>query len=52
MSRCGVFEPIAELSIGHVKSSLVSIYNCDAQWDGRVDAFERASDHIARLIAG
>ena len=52
MSRCGVFEPIAELSIGHVKSSLVSIYNRDAQWSGRVDAFERVSDHVERLIAG
>ena len=51
MSRLGVPEPIAELAIGHVKASLVALYNMDEQWNGRVDAFRRVSDHIARATS-
>ena len=49
MSRLGVAEPIAEAAIGHVKASLVGLYNLDQQWAARVGAFERVSDHIARI---
>ena len=38
------------MSIGHVKASLVSLYDLDAQWNARVDAFSRVSSHVARLI--
>ena len=51
MTRAGVAEPVAELAIGHVKGSLVGLYDLEKQWNGRVDAFERVSNHIARLIA-
>ena len=50
MSRCGVPDPAAELAIGHVKATLIGIYNLDQQWSVRVDAFTRVSDHIAKLV--
>ena len=51
MSRCGVPEPAAELAIGHVKATLVGLYNLDEQWAARVDAFTRVSNHIGKLVA-
>ena len=51
MSRLNVPEPAAELAIGHVKASLIAIYNRDEQWAARVDAFARVSHHIAQLVA-
>ena len=51
MSRCGVPDPAAELAIGHVKATLIGIYNLDEQWTVRVDAFTRVSDHIGKLVA-
>ena len=51
MSRLGVDEPIAELAIGHIKRSLIGIYNLDEQLDKRRDAFQRVSNHIEQLIA-
>jgi hypothetical protein len=50
MSRCGVPDPAAELAIGHVKATLIGIYNLDEQWAVRVDAFTRVSDHIGKLV--
>jgi integrase len=50
MSRLGVAEDIGELAIGHVRADLVRRYNKDEAWDGRRDAFERVSAHIATLI--
>jgi integrase len=52
MTRCGVAEPIAELSIGHRRTGLIAIYDHDQQWTGRVDAFQRVSNHIERLVGG
>ena len=49
MSRCGVPEPAAELAIGHVRATLVALYNLDQQWAARVDAFTRVSDHVGAL---
>jgi integrase len=51
MSRLGVPEPYAELAIGHVKATLIAIYNLDEQWATRVDAFKRVNDHIAKLVS-
>ena len=50
MSRLGVSEPIAEAAIGHVKATLVGLYNMDEQWDARVDAFQRVSEHVGALV--
>ena len=50
MSRLGVAEDIAELAIGHVRADLIARYNKDEAWEGRRDAFERVSDHVAALI--
>ncbi len=50
MSRLGVAEADAEAAIGHIRGGLVSIYNHDQRWPGRVDAFEKVSDHVARLV--
>jgi integrase len=50
MSRYGVPEPAAELAIGHVKATLVGLYNLDEQWRARVDAFTRVSDHVTNLL--
>jgi hypothetical protein len=49
MSRCGVPDPAAEMAIGHVKATLIGIYNLDEQWSQRLDAFERVSAHIGKL---
>jgi integrase len=51
MSRLGVSEEAAELAIGHVRRGLVATYNKDEAWMARVDAFERVSAHVARVIA-
>jgi integrase len=50
MSRLGVAEDVAELAIGHVRADLVARYNFDTAWQGRVDAFELVSAHVAALI--
>ena len=50
MSRLGVREDIAELSIGHVRGGLIGIYDHDPKWPERVDAFMKVSAHIERLI--
>ena len=50
MSRLGVPEDIAELAIGHVRADLIARYNKDEAWEGRRDAFERVSAHVASLI--
>jgi len=50
MSRLGVAEDIAELAIGHVRADLIARYNKDEAWEGRRDAFERVSAHVATLI--
>ncbi len=50
MSRLGVPEEIAELSIGHVRTGVASLYDLEPKWPERVDAFERVSDHIERLL--
>ena len=50
MSRLGVAEDIAELAIGHVRADLIARYNKDEAWEGRSDAFERVSSHVAALI--
>jgi integrase len=51
MSRLEVAEEVAELAIGHVRRGLVATYNKDGAWTARVDAFERVSAHIAKIIA-
>jgi integrase len=51
MSRCGVPEEVAELAIGHGRRGLFGTYNKDEAWCARVNAFERASDHIVRVVA-
>jgi integrase len=51
MSRAGVSEEVAELSIGHARRGLIATYNRDAAWTARVGAFEKVSDHIATVIA-
>jgi integrase len=50
MSRLGVTETAAEAAIGHAKAALIAIYDHDTQWNARVDAFQRVSDHIKRLV--
>jgi integrase len=50
MSRLGVPEEIAELSIGHVRRGLVATYNLDQAWAARVDAFAKVSKHISESI--
>jgi len=50
MSRLDVPEDIAELAIGHVRADLIARYNKDEAWEGRRDAFERVSTHVAALI--
>jgi integrase len=52
MSRLGVAEDAAELAIGHVRRGLIGVYNKDDAWRARVDAFERVSDHVAKIVAG
>jgi integrase len=52
MSRLGVAEEVAELAIGHARRGLVGVYNKDDAWRARVDAFERVSEHVARIVAG
>lgn len=51
MSKTGVVEDVAELAIGHVKRSLIAKYDKDDAWPLRVDAFERVSNHISKLVA-
>ena len=51
MSRLGVSEETAELSIGHVRRGLVATYNMDQAWAARVEALERVSRHIAAAVA-
>jgi integrase len=51
MSRLGVAEDVAELAIGHQRADLVARYNKDAEWQGRVEAFEKVSAHISALLA-
>ena len=50
MSRLGVAEDIAELTIGHQRADLVARYNKDAAWQARVEAFEKVSAHISSLL--
>jgi integrase len=50
MSRLGVSEETAELSIGHVRRGLVGTYNKDQAWASRADAFERVSAHVAEVV--
>ena len=50
MSRLGVSEEIAELAIGHVRRGLVQVYNLDTGWTARIDAFERVSIQVAKII--
>ena len=50
MSRLGVAEDVAELSMGHVRRGLVGTYNKDSAWAARVDAFERVSAHIVMVV--
>ena len=50
MSRLGVAEDIAELSIGHVRADFIARYNKDQAWAGRSDAFTRVSAHVESLI--
>ena len=50
MSRLGVAEDLSELAIGHVRADLIARYNKDEAWEGRRDAFERVSAHVATLI--
>jgi integrase len=52
MSRLGVAEDVAELAIGHVRRGLIGTYNKDDAWRARVDAFERVSEHIAKIVVG
>lgn len=52
MSRLDVDQDIAELSIGHVRTGLVAIYNKDEVWAKRAEAFARVSDHVSALVAG
>ena len=51
MTRCGVAEPVAEMSIGHAKEALVGLYDLAEQMDKRRDAFTRVSNHIGKLVA-
>jgi integrase len=50
MSRLGVAEDIAELSIGHVRADLIARYNRDRAWAARCQAFARVNRHIIALI--
>ena len=50
MSRLGVAEDLAELTIGHVRADLIARYNKDEAWASRSDAFERVSAHVATAI--
>jgi integrase len=50
MSRLGIAEDIAELSIGHQRADLVARYNKDEAWQARVAAFETVSAHISALL--
>lgn len=50
MTRVGVGKDDAELSIGHSREALVKLYDFDQRWNVRVDAFQRVSDHIEKLI--
>ena len=52
MSRCGVPDDMGELAIGHAPERLLSLYNYDARWSGRSDAFVKVSDHIVGLLQG
>ena len=52
MSRLDVPEDIAELAIGHQRADLVARYNLDQAWPRRVDAFERVSKHVAKIVRG
>src|SRR5262249_4514935 len=49
MSRLGVEDNIAELAIGHKRTGLDAAYNLDGAWQRRCEAFEKVSDHIAKL---
>ena len=51
MTRLGVAEPTAELAIGHAPAALLAAYDLDTQWTARVDAFNRVSVHIAKIIS-
>lgn len=51
MSRAGIEDGIAELSIGHVRSDLERRYNRDEALAGRQKAFEAVSEHISKVIA-
>jgi integrase len=51
MSRLGVSEEAAELAIGHVRRGLVGTYNKDQAWISRADAFERVSEHVAKIVS-
>src|ERR1700733_116996 len=51
MSRLGVAEDTAELAIGHVRPGLVGLYNKDLAWAARISAFERVSEHVAKIVS-
>lgn len=52
MSRLGVADDVAELSIGHIRTGLAAAYNRDDAWAARVAAFEAVAAHIAGVVAG
>ena len=51
MSRLGVDREIAELAIGHKRTSLDALYIFDEAWQLRCEAFAKVSDHVAQLLA-
>jgi hypothetical protein len=51
MSRCGILQEIAELSVGHLRKGLVATYNKDTAWQARVDAFQKVSNHVVGLVS-
>ena len=51
MSRLGVAEAAAEAAIGHTRGGLIATYDKHDQWDERIVAFEKVSDHILALVA-
>jgi integrase len=51
MDRLGVDEHVGEIAIGHQREDLIRRYNKHEAWAGRVEAFEKVSEHIAGLLA-
>ena len=50
MSRLGVDREIAELAIGHKRTSLDALYIFDEAWQLRCDASAKVSDNVAALL--